>query len=425
MTKKTNKTKPLWTPRVPRALYSTGHQDLETRRGEYLNAPEEKIREFKVDIIMEALRFAEGLIVAPSVCTHVWGENYVLCHLITCFGVKGVEQLLEEGALEFLLWASPVNYISLTSPGDVKGLDPLTPGHHTSPAHCDPQASVELGLKGAGKVPWPQLERLAKLAIEKTHVSAKNVSQDAVQAVRKAYDRGALRRYGFDPSVPRYDLSEDQRGKLSGLAEDIAKGMVLHSLDVDVHESELTWKQLLRMRDIVGSHGAVKAVEAGLRVENLPNIPAVMLAGVLQPKDIVDIRNHQSTQELRKWLWEQPDPHNAEAVAKAWLATITDKPLKDKTWFKTVRVAVATVVGLAAPAALGAAAEGIISGGALGYALGAADTFGVEKLLTKPSPRRFADLLRQKMAEHKAPAQLPQGNRKQRRAKKSKQRKST
>lgn len=427
MTKTNKKTQPkaLWTPRVPRALYTTGFNDIANRWHKRPNAPNELVNAIQLEMILEGFRVAEGLIIAPSVCSHVFGENVVLCRLIDGFGVKGVEQLLEEGALQFILWRPMIVHLV----NRLEGIEPILGSNHDSLPHCDPEASVEMGLKGWLGLPWDKVSRVAKLAIERTHLPAKNVPRDAVNAVKDAYDRGALRKLGFDPNIPRYRLDKERRGILSGMAEGIAMGGVLRGLEFDIHESAVAWKQVMRAQDIVKGDGIVKAVEQGLRVENLPNIPALMAQRIFSMQDIVKLRQNSATQELRKWLWEQPDPHNAEEVAKAWLATITDKPLKDKTWFKAVRLSVAAAVGVAAGAAAvavaGPVAGGVAGSAALGGVLGAADTFGVEKLLAKPSPRRFADLLRQKIAEHKAPAQLPEGNRKQRRAKKAKQRKST
>lgn len=419
MAKKPNikKQKALWTPRIPRALYTTGFNDIAEQWHKNPKAPKELVNVIQLEMVIEGFRVAEGLIVAPAVCSHVFGENVVLCRLIDGFGLKAVEQLLEEDALQFILWRPMVVHMV----NQLEGVEPILGSNHNSLPHCDPEASVEMGLKRWLDLPWEKVKRVAKLAVERTHLPAENVPHDAVKAVKHAYDRGALRKLGFDPSIPRYRLVEERRGVLSGMAEGIAMSTVLRELEFDIHESAAAWRQVMRTEDIARGDGIVKAVEQGLRVENVPNIPALMANGVLRMDDIAQFRRNPATQELRKWLWEQPDPHNAEAVAQAWLATIKDKPLKDKTWFKAVRLSVATAVGLVAGAAAlevaGAVAGSVAGAAALNGVLSAADTFGVEKLLSKPSPRRFADLLRQKMAEHNAPTQPPEGNRRQRRAK--------
>ncbi|MRG98188.1 hypothetical protein [Polyangium spumosum] len=423
---KQSKKKPAknWQPRMPHGLYTTGFDDIARRWHKNPKAPAGLVHQIQIEMALEGFRVAEGLIVAPSVCSHVFGENVVLCRLIDAFGVEGVEQLLEEGALQFLLWRPMIVYMQ----NRLEGVEPIIGGNHNSLAHSDPEASVEMGLKGGWtEVPWVKLQRLAKLAIERTHLPAENVPHDAVKAVIDAYDRGRLRKLGFDPEIPRYRLNDDRRGDLSGMAEGIAMGVVLQGLEFDVHESEVAWKHLMRMKDFVDAYGAVKAVEQGLRVENLPNIPALLLKRVIGLRDIVKLRNDPATQELRRWLWEQPDPHDADAVARAWLAAITNNPLKDRSWFKMARLTAFSVLGGVAGVATGSPvgmAASILAGTALNFALGAADTFGVESLLTKPSPRRFADVLRQKIAAHQAPAQLPEGNRKQRRAQEARKRKA-
>lgn len=424
---KTNRKKPkaLWTPRIPRALYTTGFDDIAERWHKNPKAPKELVNAIQLEMVLEGFKVAEGLLLAPSVCSHVFGENVVLCRLIDGFGINGVEQLLEEGALQFILWRPFIGHIM----NKLEGVEPLVGSNHDSLPHYDPEASVEMGLKGGWiDLPWTKVQRIARLAIERTHLPAQNVPHNAVNAVKEAYDRGGLRKLGFNPEIPRYRLDEERLGMLGEIAGSIAKGVVLQELEFDVHESADTWQKLLRMQEIMGAYGAVKAVEAGLRLENIPNIPALMAQRILSMQDIIKLRHDPATQEFRKWLWEQPDPHNAEAVALAWLGAIQDKPLKDRTWFKGVRLSAFSILGGIAGALTGSP-EGIVAGAAAGtalnQALGMVDTFGVEKLLAKPSPRRFADLLRQKIAGHQLPAQLPGGNRKQRLAKKSMQRKST
>lgn len=423
--KRQRRTLPPALPRLPQALYTTGWSNIVENWHKSPNgAPKQPVDVVQMGMVLEGFRTAEALVISPAVCCHVYGENVVLCRLIDGFGIAGVEQLLEEGALKFLLWSSMVLYMPKQQKVQVDGVDPLLPGNASTVAHRDAQASVELGLKGGWtNHPWSKLERLAKLAIERTHVPVENVSHDAVAAVRLAYDNGALHQHGFDSNRPRHELDDQQRALLSRIAEDVAKGVVLYDLEYDFHESAASWDQLLRFGTVARAPSAAPTVNYGLKLEGVPNIPGLLASRAIEMKDIAQLRNHSATQELRKWLWAQPDPRDAAAVGRAWLAQMTTTPLKDRTWFKVARLSFFSVLGGVVGAVVGGPpgfVGGALAGSGLNQALGAFDSFGMDKWLTRPGPRRFAELARVKAAEKaSAPAS---GNRKERRAAAAKQR---
>jgi len=403
---------------LPRAFYSTGWDRITLDWHKNPHAPSSLLPVVQAAMVLEGLRTAEALLFSPSVCFRVFGENVVLCRLIDAFGIGGVEKLLEEEALQFLLWRPTVTYV-VTGP-KVRGIDPLAPGNHNSTAHSDPQASVEMGLRGGWtQHPWPKLQRIAQLATKLTHLPAKNVSYDAVDSIRKAYDAGSLRTIGFDPGVPRHSLGDEWRKKLAGLAEDIAQGIVLYDLEYDLHESDWAWENLLQLRALASLPNVSSGVERGLVLENLPNIPALIATGVISHGDVVELRNHPATAEFRRWLWAQPNPRDAQAVAEAWLASITERPITDRTWFKIARLSTFSALGGVIGAAVGSPSDiatGALVGAALNQVVGAVDSFGIEALLRKPSPRRFAEVIRQKKAAISMEAGRPTGNRKARRA---------
>jgi len=412
---------------LPKALYTTGFDEITQKWHKNPGAPDAILPAVRIAMALEGFSVAEALLISPTVCCRVYGENVVLCRLIDAFGVAGVEQLLEENALQFLLWRPMIvhlhaNQTVTNEKGEpVKNaIDPLAPGNASTPAHSDPQASVEMGLKGGWTThPWTKLERLAGLAVERTHLPAANVPYDAVGAVRAAYDRGALRRTGLAPETPRHDLPDEQRAQLAKLAEDTAVGLVLCDLEFDLHESDWEWNRLLRFAEIVSAPSPVASVQRGMALEHLPNVPALLATRVITFADVVKLRQHPATAELRKWLWSQPDPRDAEDVSRAWLAAIQHAPVKDRTWFKIARLTTLSALGAGVGALIApdAVLPGIGVGAGISGVIGAADTFGLERLLSKPSPRRFAELIRGKVA---ATTRTGAANRKEHRAAASK-----
>ena len=122
----------------PKALFSTALDEIATAWHKNPTAPagaEPLVRQL---LAVEGLAVAEGLIMAPRLSFRVNGENVVLCRLIDLFGIGGVERLLEEKAIEFVLWRPGI--LRWTEPRE--GLFPLAALTQTSPAHSDPADMV-------------------------------------------------------------------------------------------------------------------------------------------------------------------------------------------------------------------------------------------------------------------------------------------
>lgn len=382
--------------RPPKALFSTGFDDIATAWHKNPTAPESAVNLVKLAMALEGLSVAEGLIVAPKMSFRVYGENVVLCRLIDTFGIAGVEQLLEEDAIEFVLWRGLILHFE----NPPKGLlFPLAHGNLNTPAHCDPQASVELGLKGWSQRAPADLTRISKLAIERTRLPPEDLPKRTVDFVREALKSGQLASSGFDPCTPPHELSRDQVVKLSQVSERILEGAIAVDGGYDFHDTKDTWDTLVRMTSALrGSDALHETLDEVLRLEGLPNIPGLIMKGALAHKDIVAMRSSAATTEFREWLWSQPSPSDSKAVGEKYLAAM--KPganAVDKTWFKAMRVTSVSVVGTAVGSLAGlpfgpsGAVAAAAIGGAVGLATSLADTFGLEHLLRSANPRRFAD----------------------------------
>lgn len=402
-------------PQLPRALFSTGFDHIATQWHKNPKAPDGLPPAVKMALVLQTLRASEALIIAPKVSFKVYGENVVICYLIDTFGVAGVEQLLEEGAIEFILWRGEV--LKWETP--LAGVYPLAPFTATDPAHSDPQASIELGLKGWSGKPWPDVERIARLAAEHTILPARTVPDEAVKAVYAAYNAGTLAVDGFNPAVPLDNITPEQRTRLSILGSNVLEGLLLFENDYDLHEASESWEALVKVCSKFSSDNrVVETVEKILSLEGLPSIPMLIRKNIITWKDVVGIRSHPATEEFRRWLWSQPDPRDTKAVARAYTAAITGKKLVDREWFKAARVTSMNVVQSIVGGGIGVAIAGVpgmFMGGAAGLVMSLADTFGLERLMRGISPRRFAEeVVRPRVAEKvTTPAE---GNRMQRRA---------
>jgi hypothetical protein len=286
----------------------------------------------------------------------------------------------------------------------LKGVQPIMPGFHNDPAHSDPLASAEMGLKWAPKIGAGDAKRLAKLAAERTLLTSSGSATKAVERVIAAYKDGSLRSLGLASDVDVAELPPEKVALLGRIVGDVFEGAVAFEHEFDFYEHGSSWDSIARSCAHLNDHGKVIAsVQSTLRHEHVPSIAALILRGIIRNADIVDIRQRPETIEYRKWLWSQSDPSNAKAVSEAYLAAMAPKvDFRDAGWFKAVRIAVVGVVGAAAGAALGPAA-GVAATVAAGVAVSEADGFWLDRLLKKTNPRHFAtNVLAPIVAKHQA-----------------------
>ncbi len=374
---------------VPKILYSTGLDDVASRW--LKNTQPADQRQINADIKREVVAAAEALMIAPRVCFRVYGENVVLVLLIRAFGVKEVERLLEEHALEFHLWSHQIFTIE-----DVnlvrQGLNPLAAGGRpTTAVHSDPEPSAQEGLAKWGaslNLDRKVRRHLARLVAKRTTLPSTWISEWAVNRTTVAYANGEIESLGFDSNVPLHEAPPAQWKQLSSLAAKFATTADLMEHEYDLYQSAETWETLLSLFSQLMARDRTRAVtEQILAFHHLPSIPRLLTDGVVSIRDIPRLRAKQETADFRAWLWAQPDPLNAEAVAQAYLAALDPRiNVTEKRWFKAAHIGTAWGIGVA----LGALPFGPIVNAALSAAQTASDTIATDKLARKKDPRRFA-----------------------------------
>ncbi|SFR14202.1 hypothetical protein [Desulfoscipio geothermicus] len=111
-------------------------------------------------------------------------KNIPLTMLINWFGPKGVEALLEQGAIEFVLRDDIITY----AVDDINGTLPLQTGQLNSSVHCDPEASATEGLKWLAR-PLPRRNRraLVRKAIKAYKAVPSDLNKEAVEIGYRRY----------------------------------------------------------------------------------------------------------------------------------------------------------------------------------------------------------------------------------------------
>lgn len=388
---------------VPKAIFNT---EVDAIASSYLKRPDlptsvDQNRKYASAL----LSAAEALLISRRVTFKVYGENVVLAVLTRIFGVRGVEQLLEDDAIEFLLWrpliAQPEEKL-LSS-----GLDPLVYGNMSNAEHADPVTSCVKGLNWMPGIDRKMRRALGRKAAKHMSTTPDDAPKQSVEAVRAAYRDGSLLELGFDPNTPTHELSADDRSRLLKFATELTESAVLFEREWDLYEGEGTWGAMMRIATEVRSSGNVATVaEEILRTETLPSIWTLLLNNRLSFQDVLRLRRHAAVRDFQEWLWTRPDPTDAKEVLEAYKGIVA-KDLKndplDNSWLRLFRLVGVTLLGGAIGSAIGGPLGAV--GGAAAHAVGEnAGAVGVSYLDTLidtirkgRSPRRFAALLRDQM----------------------------
>src|SRR5262249_55026268 len=125
------------------------------------------------------------------------------------------------------------------------------------------------------------------------------------------------------------------------------------------------------------------------KIANVPNIGELVLSDSSRIADIIKLRQSNDGEAFRKWFHERSDD-DAVKIAKEYVKILTDVPAIQSTPVKTMRWIVSTALG-AIP----------LVGSVLGPVIGALDSFVVDRLFQKPSPRFFIERMTKLLPEKK------------------------
>ncbi|ODQ00294.1 hypothetical protein [Salinivibrio sp. SS2] len=340
----------------------------------------------------------ESFLLFDTLSFKVHGENIPLVILLNHFGVKGVEALLDQNALKFILWDQMLGHMV----DDIDGIDPLTHGHYNSPAHSDPEESIRLGFNWMSKPPrTSDKKNLIRKIIDVYSMPEKNLSSKAVALSKSAYDSGKLEVYGLSPEKSTYrELDLDGRKMLCECAEEILQ--YTHLIDSNMSSySNFEFYQIFNdsNRKI---HEAANLQENFNELSKLENIPDLnqMFPDDSKPFDkVLKLRNKSSSKKFRSWLAECTNSEDSLEITKEYVDAIANSKgfFQTKMGRFTKNVAMSAVgvgVGLlvAGPAgAVGGAGAAKLLEPAADFGLDMLDEFVLSGLTKGWTPKIFFD----------------------------------
>ena len=342
----------------------------------------------------------EQLMLFDKVSIKVYGENVPLTMLINQLGLNRVEKLIDEGALEFLLWTPMVGY-NVT---ELPGILPLMSGNTTSSVHVDPEESATTGLQWLSN---GLSERQAKGLIKKVRdiyrIPDKEFARNSANLVMDAYKSNRLAEYGMPMTKDLANLTLDERKQLSGYAQTILETTILSSLKYSSFENYNDF--LLSSSTFARIEAAIKIKENAnkiLTLENIPDLKSVFIEENINLDKLLKLRAKNDARRFREWLFSVSTSSDAKEITKEYVDALVDSKgffeTKGGKFVKTMSMyslgtGVGTLIG-GLPGTLLGGTVGKILEPAADIGLDMLDTYFLDGLLRGWNPRIFLDKLK-------------------------------
>ncbi|HEY5339192.1 MAG TPA: hypothetical protein VIJ85_13375 [Rhizomicrobium sp.] len=345
----------------------------------------------------------EQFLLFDRLAIRIRGENVPFILLLQLFGERGIEQLLDQGALSFVQWKPTILHMVT----DIPGIDAIASGNMNSAAYDDPETSVDLSFKWMTNPPRTAYRKYLRRKITPLYQfpDATLPGQVAVRT-KSAYQSGKLTPFGLTPDEPYDRLPLAKRKQVNDCGSEILDYTYALDAGLTSYTSRMMFTLLAQSIEALRAQSnPADRFGAIAKLENLPDLKS------LYPKlhnplgQVPALRANRTSKRFRRWLAET-DKNGAELSA-AYLAAIADaKGLFDTPVAKITKAIALTGIGMGLGAAAGAAVDGIVSGSLIGGALSRIadpavdvgldllDSFLLEGIVKGWTPRMFFDDVR-------------------------------
>jgi hypothetical protein len=362
--------------------------------------------EFAAEMNKQQTTLFENLLLFDKLSFKIIGESIAIPVLIGIFGQKSFDSLIEQGAIEFVLWPERVGFFV----NNIRGVDGMVSMTHNTPEYTDPERSVESGLSWMRDAPTGRKrQQLVRRLVPLFRKTEANLAATSLKVVRDSLRNGGLEHYGIPKIAGHADnLTDPQKTILSKCAEDLAEYEFLVKNNMtsfsDYRYFSPFWSSAQRFQIM---NQTVTGFSSISTLEGLPDLKALFSEITNPVKRVSEIRKTTNARFFREWLektvGESPDGN----IVKGYLDSISErKGILDTTPRKLLKtVALATVgvstgtvvasytkpvIGVAAGAAAIKAAEKIAEI-TTETAVGLLDMLVLERVTKGRSPRMFFD----------------------------------
>ena len=324
-------------------------------------------RELFQDSHLMTAKILENLLLFDTVAIKVYGENIPLAILVRMFGVKGVEALIEQGALRFVLWNIMITHLV----DEIPGIEPLQSGALNSPIHSKPKESIEAGFQW---LPEQITRREKKTLLRKVRdiyiIPDKELARKSIDIVRSAYNSGKLEPYGLNSKNEQYiELNLKKRSIVCKCADELSQYAFLMGNGFTTLSNFEFYKMFNdSSRKLYNSAQLQDSFTELCTLENIPNFGAI-LPRIKDPfNNVVKLRNKNSSIKFRKWLSERTSSDSYIPITKEYIDVIANA----QGFFETIKGRITKTIAMSAiGAGVGTIISNSVGGAALGGAVGA------------------------------------------------------
>lgn len=353
-------------------------------------------QQFKTEYEAVQSSLFEHFLLFDKLCFKVYGENLPLAVLLNLFGVKGVEELVEQEAIEFVLSTQQIIY----HVDDLPGLIPIGPMALNSGPHCDPEKSIELGYNWMRNKPLKfTRRRLTRKILAVCSVPDTSLAKTSVDMAVSLYNSGNIKSLNLAPEYKEItNLNRAEKQQFCSFATDLFDYSFLISRNLtsfaNLRYFNLLHDTYTKVRS--ASDSAARFCTLA-ELEEIPNLNALFYQVNEPMRMLTSLRKKASSRKFRDWLAKTTSAENAHGIAKDYIDAICEGRsfFQSRPGRATKAVTMASIgAGIGALLDGGTGLAGMVLGPAAGVGLNLLDEFVINGLTKGWTPRIFFDDLR-------------------------------
>ncbi|MEC0271908.1 hypothetical protein [Peribacillus frigoritolerans] len=343
----------------------------------------------------------EQLLRHDGVAIKVNGTNAPLAILINLFGERNLEELLEQNAIQFILWTPMVT--TLASDNFPDGLLPLQFGNLSKDAvYGDPEKSIDEGFKILTRpIPRKQRRNLTRKLLKSYRLPSEEISSNAVTFGHDGYKNNKFSPLGFANTKEITKLNASERRTLLKFTNESLELAVISEMKLNtinnynlMRLNELEFENLTKSKTIQDYQNKL------FQLEQVPNFSEMIKLGMLDIESIPKVRSTKNAIKFRKWINNIADGDEDVEISKQYIESISNNKSKlDTTTGKITRSLVVTAVSGTVGTALAGPVGSLIGGGigafvinpALDFSIDMLDTFVLDGVLKGWNPKHYFD----------------------------------
>lgn len=322
---------------------------------------------------------AELLMYYNGISFYVYGENIPMAVLINVFGVKGLESLLEQGAINFLFCKPEVMY----NVDEIPGLLPLQSAEFSSKPHSDPEESAVSGFNWlSNPLHEKQKRRLLKKILDAYHIPPKSISKNSVKFGIDGYNKNMFSNFGLPKQKDIDKLNKYEREKLCSLANECNTLAILSEFHYYSLDSfRVSQMNNMEMNALQSANKIRHATNSLFSIENLPNFETMLNKKIITCKEIPKLRSSKNSIRFRDWIDQATKNEDGIDITHEYLDSIENtKGILEKEPGKILKT-----IGISAASCLigglvTGSIEGVCAGGILSKIIEPSFDFGISML---------------------------------------------